>query len=71
MEGFPMTGTQPFQSTNRRNSADRRQREDRRAHAIPTQPTADENEILRELLHEAHGRIRELEQAISRLTASI
>jgi len=67
-----MTGTQPFQIPNRRTSpADRRQREDRRAHAVFTQPSADENEVLRDLLHEAHARIRELEQAIARLTAAI
>ena len=57
-----MTGTQPFQTQNRRTSpADRRQRDDRRAHALPNQPAAEENEILRELLREAHARIRTLE----------
>jgi hypothetical protein len=67
-----MTGTQPFQRPNRRTSpADRRQREDRRAHAVLSQPAADENQILRELLGEAHARIRELEQAVARLTTAI
>jgi hypothetical protein len=67
-----MTGTQPFQIPNRRMSpADRRQHEDRRAHARPNQQVAEENQILQELLREAHGRIRELEQAVTRLTAAI
>jgi hypothetical protein len=67
-----MTGTQPFRSSNRRTSpADRRQREDRRAHGMLNQSGAEENAILRDLLGEAHARIRELEQAIARLTAAI
>lgn len=67
-----MTGTQPFQIPNRRTSpADRRQRQDRRAHALPNQHAAEENETLHELLREAHARIRTLEKAIERLTAAI
>ena len=67
-----MTGTQPFQIPNRRTSpADRRQREDRRAHLLPNQHAAEENDILHELLREAHARIRTLEQAVERLTAAI
>ena len=39
---------QPFQTPNRRTSpVDRRQREDRRAHAVPNQHAAEENEIRR------------------------
>jgi len=67
-----MTGTQPFQIPNRRTSpSDRRQRQDRRAHAFPNQHVAEENETLHELLREAHARIRTLEKAIERLTAAI
>jgi hypothetical protein len=68
-----MTGTQPFEVPNRRRSPmDRRQREDRRGHPMPgQQQSADENQILRELLREAHARIRALEQAIAKLNGSI
>ena len=67
-----MTRVQPFQTPNRRTSpADRRQHEDRRSHAIPNQQASEENKVLRDLLREAHARIRDLEQAISRLTAAI
>ena len=67
-----MTGTQPFQIPNRRSSpGDRRQREDRRAHALPNQHAVEENKILRELLREAHARIRTLEEAVERLAAAI
>ena len=67
-----MTGTQPFEIPNRRTSPDdRRQREDRRAHARPGQQVEQENEVLHDLLREAHARIRELEQAVERLTAGI
>lgn len=67
-----MTGTQPFQTPNRRSSPlDRRQRQDRRAHALPGQHAIEENEVLHALLREAHARIRTLEQAIERLTAAI
>jgi hypothetical protein len=68
-----MTGTQPFQSPNRRRSAaDRRQHEDRRAHTRASQEqSVDENQILRELLREAHARIRALEKAIAKLTSAI
>jgi len=67
-----MTGTQPFEIPNRRTSpADRRQREDRRAHARPGQHVEQENQVLHELLREAHARIRELEQAVERLTTGI
>jgi len=67
-----MTRMQPFQTPDRRTSpVDRRQREDRRAHALPNQHAAEENEILQELLREAHARIRTLEQAVERLTAAI
>jgi hypothetical protein len=67
-----MTGTQPFEIPNRRTSpVDRRQRQDRRAHVLPSQHAAEENAILHELLREAHARIRELEQAVARLTAAI
>jgi hypothetical protein len=67
-----MTGMQPFQTPDRRTSpVDRRQHQDRRAHALPDQHAAEENEILHELLGEAHARIRTLEQAVERLTAAI
>ena len=67
-----MTRMQPFQTPDRRTRpVDRRQREDRRAHALPNQHAAEENEILQELLREAHARIRTLEQAVERLTAAI
>jgi hypothetical protein len=67
-----MTGMQPFQTPERRTSpVDRRQRQDRRVHALPNQHAAEENEILHELLREAHARIRTLEQAVERLTAAI
>lgn len=68
-----MTGTQPFEIPNRRTSSvDRRQRQDRRAHASPSQQhAAEENELLHELLREAHARIRELEHAVEQLTTGI
>jgi hypothetical protein len=67
-----MTGTQPSQISNRRTSpVDRRQRQDRRAHALPNQHLAEENEILHELLREAHARVRTLEQAVERLTDGV
>ncbi len=67
-----MTGTQPFEIPNRRTSpVDRRQREDRRVHARPSQQAEQENKVLHELLREAHARIRELEQAVGRLTTGI
>jgi hypothetical protein len=67
-----MTGTQPFETPNRRTSpVDRRQREDRRAHALPSKQAEQENEVLQELLRDAHARIRELEQAVERLTTGI
>jgi hypothetical protein len=72
MEGFLMTGTHPFEIPNRRTSpADRRQREDRRAHARPDTHAQQENEVLHDLLREAHARIRELEQAVERLTTGL
>jgi hypothetical protein len=67
-----MTGTHPFEIPNRRSSGDRRQHEDRRAHGLPSQQHhAQENEVLHELLRDAHARIRELEQAVERLTSGI
>ena len=67
-----MAGMQPLQTPDRRASpVARRQRQDRRAHALPNQHTAEENETLHELLREAHASIRTLEQAVERLTAAI
>jgi len=67
-----MTATQPFQIPNRRTSpVDRRQRQDRRTHALPNQHVAEENGLLHELLREAHARIRVLERAVERLTDGI
>lgn len=67
-----MTGMQPFRSAERRTSpVDHRQRQDRRAHALPEEDTTEENGLLQELLREAHARIRTLEQAVDRLTAAV
>ena len=67
-----MTGTQPFQISNRRTSPiDRRQRPDRRTHVLPNLQAAEQNQVLHDLLREAHARIRLLEQAIERLTGAI
>jgi hypothetical protein len=67
-----MTGIQTFLTRDRRTSpVDRRQRQDRRAHALPEQHTAEENKLLHELLREAHARIRTLEQAVDRLAAAV
>jgi hypothetical protein len=65
-----MTGTEPLRTQDRRRShIDRRQHRDRRTHARPD--SAEELQVLRELLGEAHARIRELEQALARLTGRI
>jgi hypothetical protein len=65
-----MTGTEPLRTQERRRShIDRRQRRDRRTHVHPD--AAEETLVLRELLGEAHARIRDLEQALARLTGRI
>jgi hypothetical protein len=74
-----MTDLQSFQTENRRRNRqdrrqcqeDRRQCQDRRSHPLPVEDAVDENELLRELLGEAHARIRALEQAIDKLTKVI
>ena len=67
-----MTDLQSFQAQNRRrNGQDRRKCQDRRSHALPVADAVDENELLRELLGEAHARIRVLEQAVAKLTEAI
>ncbi len=70
--GIRMTDLQTFQTENRRsNRQDRRQCQDRRSHPLPVEDAVDENELLRELLGEAHARIRVLEHAIEKLTKVI
>jgi hypothetical protein len=72
MEEPTMTGTQPHRALDRRLSdADRRRHRDRRAHAVLGLDTVEVNHVLRELLGEAHARIRVLEQALERLTSAI
>jgi hypothetical protein len=72
MEELIMTGTQPLRAPDRRRShVDRRQHRDRRAHVLLGLDAAEENRVLRELLGEAHARIRVLQQALERLTGAI
>jgi hypothetical protein len=67
-----MTGIHPHDAPDRRLSGiDRRRHRDRRAHALPLLDVAEENRILRELLGEAHARVRVLQQALERLTDRI
>ena len=67
-----MTGTQPHRALDRRLSdADRRRHRNKRAHAVLRLDTVKVNHVLRELLDEAHARIRVLEQALERLTSAI
>jgi hypothetical protein len=67
-----MTGTYPLHAPDRRlGGVERRQLRERRAHAVPGLDIAEENKILRELLGEAHERIRLLEQALEQLRRTI
>ena len=67
-----MDSIQPLESPNRRvGHGDRRQCPDRRTHASPEIDARAERVLLRELLEEAHARIRMLEQAVERLIKAI